>query len=386
MNLTAYISGNGIDISPSGELIGENIIHYFEEPSNYYSLKQVAKPETIDFVFAKDIINTTKFHRILIKEAFYACKIGGFIIINIKPNRLLGFEKLESEIKVLLNDKAEILDKEYDKKAKEGVIVVKKNKAALKPADSMDKWTFGIITNGKRNDWVEQEIKSIRSQNIPEFEIIVCGTYFDRKEPDFTYIPFSEKDDKGWITKKKNLICRNAKYENLVVAHDKFIFDNGWYDGMKKYGNYFEILGCVIHDEKGNRAGDWVTYGNDWNGISRFGSLDYKDWDKNGYINGSLYILKKSVWEKVGWDEELFWNEGEDVKLSKEWYNAGFVSRINLYSKVVVRDWRFGEIINYPFKSKKRGAMPIRDSKFYWWYLKQAIKKHVLGRKVKFQE
>ena len=85
----------------------------------------------------------------------------------------------------------------------ESYLVLSKERQALAPQDSIDSWTFGIITDGKRNEQVDTVIESIHAQNIPHYEIIVCGTYYDRQESHFSYIHFNEHDDKGWITRKK---------------------------------------------------------------------------------------------------------------------------------------------------------------------------------------
>ena len=261
MELSSYIKGKGVDVSMVKHL--DNAVHYSPEIDNFYSLKCKFKPESLDFVYSRGIVNETKFFRIIIKEWFYSIKVKGHILIDFKPNNILDSDKLTKEIKILLKDKAkiiknEIIDNNFQR------IIIQKTKSALNKNDSIDKWTFGILTNGKRNDWVEKQIKAIKQLKIPCYEIIVCGTYFDRKEHDFRYIHFDKKDDKGWITKKKNLLCENAKYENLVIMHDKVILDSNWYKGIKKYGSYFDVLSNIILDESGKRAGDWMTFGTRW--------------------------------------------------------------------------------------------------------------------------
>lgn len=360
MDITFYTSGKGIELSESKTLNDEQVLHHSQEPNNLYSLKQIIEPETLDFVYIKDIINKTKFHRIIIKESFYVCKIGGFIIIEMSSNNLLKFNDLKDELKTLIGEKVTIIKEEYNPQTEKGTIIAKKDKAALKSNDSIEKWTFGIVTNGARNDWVEKQISSIQSQNIPEYEIIICGKYFDRKEQNIRYIQFTEKDDRGWITKKKNLICENAKYENLVIMHDRIVLNKNWFNGIKKYGKYFEVLSCKIHDKKENRCGDWITYGNKYNKFGKVGLLDYKDWDKYGCLDGAFYILKKSAWEKAKWDETLFWNESEDAKLSSDWYKKGIVARFNPFCSCLTLSWRHGELPIYEFNDKKLSNYPKR--------------------------
>lgn len=330
MEIKEYLSGKGLDASRKPVLEGEKIERFFVEPDNFYSLKDKVPYESLDFIYSKNLINETKFFKILIKEWFYSCKTGGKIIIEMIPNRILNFDSLVKEIELLIGEKTKIIISDKEK----GIIVLKKIKNALDSEDSMDKWTFGILTDTRRNEDVELEIKSIIDMKIPHFEIITCGTYRPKKNKYLKHIPF--EDILPWVTRKKNLICAKAKYENLVITHNRFVFDKNWYEGMKSYGNYFEILGCVIKTPSGDRDDDWVTFGMDpskfLNGNydrANIGKLEYRDWDKNGYISGGFCILKKSVWRKCKWDEFRIWGQAEDVKLSQDLYKKGIVARFN---------------------------------------------------------
>ena len=352
MDIKQYASGNGVDLSREKEI--GNARHVYIEANNLYSLREHFKPESLDFLFINDI-NATKFHRILIKEMLIYCKVNGNIILKLTNNKLLNFNRLLDEAKLCILDKGKIIENDNEN----NIIVIKKTKPFLKKDDSITKWSFGIITNGKKNDCVEKQIQSIKSQKILNYEIIVCGNYMKRKEKNFKYV-FFEKYDTGWITGQKNELVKNAKYENLVVLHDRIVLDKDWYKEIKKYGNYFEVLSCKVHNDQEERCGDWITYGNIFGMFGKIGMLDYKDWDKNGYIDGALYILKKSVWKKVKWDETLYWNQGEDAKLSSDWYENGIVTRFNPFSSCLTLSWRHGILPLYEFNSQKLSKYPGR--------------------------
>ena len=307
-------------------------------------------------------ISETKFHRLIFKDEFFESKVGDQIRIEHTPEDMLSFDELYDEINLCSLNKANL-------KVIDNAIIVTKIDSSLVPEDNINKWSFGIITKGTKNDWVEQQIQSIRGQNIPNYEIIICGTYYDRKEPDITYIPFTEKDDKGWITAKKNIICEHAKYENLCIMHDRVVPLSGWFEGMKKYGNNFEILSCVIKTKEGMRAGDWISYGDMYPHFSYVGLLEYNDWDKTGCIDGGFIVIKKSVWSKTKWNEKLFLNQSEDAEFSHRLYNAGYVARFNPYSECVTLNWRHGALPIYSYDEKKLGVYP--NKKFH---LKQRIK------------
>jgi hypothetical protein len=352
--LRKYLEGDGVDVSHNEK---------FSEPNNLYSLRDSFDYESLDFIYSKNLINATKFYNILIKEWMNFCKVEGYIIIEMRSNEILSFEALLRECKLLMLDKGEIVDKG---KTGEGsrFVVLKKTKPILRSGDTLDKWTFGIITDGSNNERVDRIIESIVRQGIPKFEIIICGDY-DIKSRDRKYvshIPFAPKI--AWITKKKNLICEKARYENLVIIHDRYIFDENWYEGMKKYGNYFEVLSCITFNTRGERTDDWITFGMNKDPllIGNLGYLDYRDWDRNGYLQGGLYVMKKWVWENFHWDESLIWGQAEDIKLSRQWYKSGIVARFNQFSKCTTLTDR-GNWISFGFNKDRNvilGDAPLR--------------------------
>ncbi|MAG38012.1 hypothetical protein CMI45_01325 [Candidatus Pacearchaeota archaeon] len=331
-----YMKGKGVNLSKT------NISR-----SGLFSLRKLTQPESLDYTAISDL-GKTKFWPIILKEMLIYTKPSGFIIIKSKK---IKQKMLLKSCKLLFSDKAAL---RYQNK-KSGTLVFQKTSPFLNKLDSIDKWTIGIITNGKKKDWIEKQIEAIRALKIPTYEIILCGTYPYEIGKDTKYINFTKQDERGWITAKKNKILENAKYENVIVMHDRIVLNPDFLSGMKKYGNYFEVLSCKIFNDKNERCGDWITNGNPYNKYPRLGLLDYKDWDINGWIDGGFYILKKSVWKKIQWDESLFWNEGEDMKLTKDWLSSGILPRFNPFSSCKTLSWRHGEFPKYDFNSYKLG-------------------------------
>lgn len=326
-----------------------------------------------DIIYTRDSVSATKFLPVLLKEWFYLLKKDGYLVIDYRADKFCDFQKLEENMWWLWKGQYDItyhgsispsnLNNLTGQKVNDFAknppsqpmmpkptagyfrFICKKLVTTKKEGDDINKWTFGIITKGERDDWLEEIITSIKNQKIPNYEIIVCGTYRERGEKNFKYIPFFGRDDKGWITKKKNLIAKNAEYENVCIIHDRIVFDKDWFPGMKKYGNCFDVL-CNSQTLKGvgMRTGDWLTYGsNTLNSPYGISQLNYSDWDEYVYMGGQLSIFKKSVWEKCHWNETLYWGE-EDVELSFRFRDSGFLIRFNPYSTCTALAWRFGII------------------------------------------
>ncbi|MFH1470292.1 MAG: hypothetical protein ABIF01_00935 [Candidatus Micrarchaeota archaeon] len=364
------ISGLVVDVGekPSG-LIG-GAVHHYVPPDNLYTLKPKYKEESIDCIMSEGLLFKTKFNRILLKEWMNFCKVGGQIIAVFDDLDGSNLRLLKSEIFTMFRN-----DAEFDWKAEgeKTTVTLKKLSPVLSPGDSIDRWTFGIITNGKKDDAVDRIIESIQAQGIKECEIIVCGKYDGKKKKEVALIEFGEKDELGWITKKKNLIASKAKYQNLAILHDRIFPSSDWYTGMKKYGNYFEVLTCrVLKDNK--RAGDWVTTGRDLRSLFNrsaygdsdealrrsdappvIGLLEYNDWDEGVYIPGFFNIMKRRIWERCPYNETLFWNEFEDGELSALHHKLGIVPRFNPHSTCNTDEFRFVNMPLYSFDSEKAG-------------------------------
>lgn len=216
-------------------------------------------------------------------------------------------------------------------------------------------FTFGIITyadNGV-NELLKASVESIRSLKIPQYEIIIIGnqSVLD-KHPDFQHsdiklINFNENRREKWITKKKNIITDNAKFQNIVYQHDYLIYDENWYEGFKQFGDNFNICITKVTNPKANREADLphqfvqTATGSE----NRFRDLVLDMWDlerklaglgiditscvipyeayhmrlsKFMYINGTYWVAKKNFMNKYRLNESLAWGEGEDVEWSRK--------------------------------------------------------------------
>jgi len=203
-------------------------------------------------------------------------------------------------------------------------------------------FTFGIITSGGSDSFIERIIKTIKSQNIPNYEIIIVGQTLLTGD-NVRVIEFDETIKPKWITRKKNLICQNAIYENIVLLHDYIELEDGWYSGFLKYGNNFDICNTRIVNNDGTRFRDFVLFNN---GLIRelnniLGNRTYLPYDtpinkinKIMYISGSYYIVKRSIALKFPLNEELCWNQGEDVVFSHTLRSNNILLKCNTHSSV----------------------------------------------------
>lgn len=183
-------------------------------------------------------------------------------------------------------------------------------------------FTFGIITSGHNEHNLRIIIDSIKSQNIPNYEIIIVGSCEISGE-NIINIPFDENKKNSWITKKKNIITQNSNYDNIVFLHDYVVFLPGWYAGQKNSGDLFDVRMDKIINYDGSRFRDWCVWphnNNEMDAIIKRDCIipyDILHLSKYMYISGTYWVAKKNIMIEFPLDESLSWGESEDVEWSK---------------------------------------------------------------------
>lgn len=188
------------------------------------------------------------------------------------------------------------------------------------------KFTFGIISSNLGPPHIQYVVDSIDIEiikNTSNFEIIIVGGDKLYNDETMKIIPFDETKKNGWITRKKNIITENAKYDNIVYMHDYVTLVPGWFDAMNKFGEDFDICMTKILNADGTRFRDWSLWPHDldnvWGPHCRECLLPYNitSLSKLMYISGTYWIAKKHVMQEFPLNEDLSWGQSEDVEWSK---------------------------------------------------------------------
>ena len=172
------------------------------------------QPESFDEVQIDYLCDREYLIRYIIKELDILLKVGGKFIINSTFTSYHGLylrskSQIKYEFSVATSGRYGLtLQDIQDNKLK---LEYTKGNNTLLFDDCIKKWSFGIITNGQKNAQVCKLIDSIKNQNIPNYEILICG-YFDYKNSD--NLPIVSIDDvlliddiRAPITLKKNKIA-----------------------------------------------------------------------------------------------------------------------------------------------------------------------------------
>ena len=178
-------------------------------------------------------------------------------------------------------------------------------------------FTFGITTDYKNMDQLNEVFKSIQDLNIPDYEILCIGGEKKEDTDNVKYIYFDESQKEGWITKKKNILAQSAKYENVVLMHDYYVFDKDWYKNFLEFGNNWDVASCQQLLITGKRHfTDWVIWDSPM--YPRYSALPYDEWTMTNcmYQSGGFMIVKKALIEKIPFNEDLVHHQAEDVEWS----------------------------------------------------------------------
>jgi glycosyltransferase involved in cell wall biosynthesis len=210
-------------------------------------------------------------------------------------------------------------------------------------------FTFGIVTANVTETYIDEVIDSIRSLSMPHYEIIVVGGSQSRGDV-FIDFPDDLVNSPGWITRKKNLISKHARYDNVVYMHDYLACNSDWYDGFKKFGDSWDVCMCRLIKRTGDRYRDWcVYYNNDRSSIFWSGTISGCDdpdlpagtvnvpyeYNKTQYmyISGAYWVAKKDFMLKYPLDEKYRWGQGEDVVWARSVRNV-WNYKMNTYSSM----------------------------------------------------
>jgi hypothetical protein len=178
--------------------------------------------------------------------------------------------------------------------------------------------SFAIITDGKEPAKLEAQIKSIHALSIPGYEIAVAGNPPVGIAADYI-IPMPHTARQGRLGALRNGAVSVASGDILVVTDDDMMFLPGWYGGLVAYAGDWDVMACRILNPDGSRYWDWKAHSGGKNWL-----LDYNETSELVSLTGGLTICKSYVWEQCKWDDELGFNQAEDVDFSNRVKAAGY--------------------------------------------------------------
>ena len=214
--------------------------------------------------------------------------------------------------------------------------------------------SFIVISNGKKVDKTILVLKSIYYQDVPKYEILLCGSFDIGKIPaeilsKIKYIKEPKAAADGRLGDMRNRACAQAQYDNITVLDDDMVLSMNWYKSLLKFDEDFDILTSKVMLPDGTRFWDHTCFcppvdpqlPGCWGHVI----LDPHETDKHLYMSGGqAWVMKKHVYEGSKWnkdlstgqranmknlDEYLAGKHNEDTDFSKRCREAGFKIKHN---------------------------------------------------------
>ncbi len=184
-------------------------------------------------------------------------------------------------------------------------------------------FSFGIITNGKRNEKLASLISTIHRQNLkPEnYEILVAGCVDDI--PSNTGIRKFHMDKaaaEGRLGAMRNVISTEATFNKFVCLDDDFLLHPKWADAVTEIKGDFDVATGIIVNPDLSRYCDWVNFIENATFLRSYNEM----FDKCQYVTGGYGIYKDVIFREHSWNEDLGFYQGEDVSFSKKLFDAGY--------------------------------------------------------------
>lgn len=299
-----------------------------------YRARGVA-PESLERVTAEFILQRHRLCRHIIKELDILLAVGGeFVVVLVNSKSHASYFRSRDQVKyefaVSTDGRYRLADAERSPDDQILTLRYVKTRPVLPAGDTLNRWSFGIITDGRKKPLVDRLVRSIASQGIAECEILVCGPYAFEDTAATCSLRLIDDvshpgDIRAPITAKKNRIIRAAAHNNLCILHDRFVLPPDWHDKFTRYGNHFELL-CLptVDDERRRFSVDWMRFSLPLTSrVSRNQSLPYHEWTDEVIVQGGVIVAKRHVIESFKLDERLHWEELEDMQFSKAAYLHG---------------------------------------------------------------
>jgi glycosyltransferase involved in cell wall biosynthesis len=232
-------------------------------------------------------------------------------------------------------------------------------------------WTFGMLTTGSRLENVERFIDSIEQHCHEPYEILIVspvGLDALEERGGVRVIRFTEHDDLGWITKKKNLICEQATYSDILVCHDRYWLDEDFAQQFADWGFAYGLAALRVRLPDGSRALDWAVVSSQNRVWSEGGLLDYRAYSQYVYNPGGATVIRKAYWREFPWNENLFWNEHEDVELCRRIQRAGGIIALAAAGLVTAEDrWvHKNPLIPYCDQNEVLYGQPVGEQRIHF--------------------
>lgn len=292
--------------------------------------------------------------RPLLRDAEWLLEVGGTLTVHTKS------EHAQHEC-------YRILSKRFALTITSDKVSGTKLKSKEVPEYGNAKWSICVVSGGNNENKLEKVIQSVAQAELDEVELLIIGPKPKITLPDFArHIDFveSQVDPRFPIVEKKNLCAKLAKFDNLLIIHDRFFLTPSWTQAIKMLRTDWDVLvfPVEISDRPELSLQDWCAYSNpiaknrgsdrlfryfetypfNYENL-RHHSLDSNEYDDGVMSCGGSFAVRRQVLLDTPIDQRLRWAEIEDGDWSERLIAAGYIISLAPTAQLGTRsDWKSG--------------------------------------------
>lgn len=187
------------------------------------------------------------------------------------------------------------------------------------------KISFVIISGGARVESMGRLFRSIEKQGVSGAQTVIIGDVKGLRHQTAIFINEPELARTAAICRMRNLGVEKSNGSVVVLLDDDIELADGWYESIKNRlgASSWDIAGCRVTGPSGGRWYDW-SWASRQDPLCPPRMIEYGQTSQNLYISGCLMIIRRHVFDKVRFSENLYNHQRDDVDFCHRAIDAGF--------------------------------------------------------------
>ena len=313
--------------------IGCDLISFSTKYDNNFSLNSLRKTlSECDYVFLKHP-NNNIFFRKIIYETCREIRVGQHFVVKMIDNKMLCTFGLKSIIEEMFPGDFKFIQQDIDENNCFNVKFLRQNISKKYHKNSFDGISICYMSQGKRplHDQIFVEKYKEASFNSKIQHELICVSPPHSEIAKYSDIHINCEAEVN-LCAKKNLACEKASFSDILVLHDRYFLPQDFFERYRLRANKnFSIASCKILNY-GKRGLDWAVASSKNYSFSVGGLLPYKSYSDFTYAQGGATFIKKMFWNENPWNENINWQEHEDIEISRRAQRKGeIISLLDVY-------------------------------------------------------
>lgn len=199
-------------------------------------------------------------------------------------------------------------------------------------------WSFVLLAKGDRVENAVAFLQSVRAQDpARQHEILIVGPRRAEYEP-FGVLYQSEvyREELAELALKKNDAASRITHGNVAIVHDRYVLAEGFLNGFETFGYDFDLVAVRQRYASGE---DYPFYAaietTELTWAQPIHCTDYDSLLPGQFVNGGFMVFKAHMLREIGFNTLIFWNQAEDLELTRQYLQASIPPRVNVHSLAI---------------------------------------------------